>query len=89
MPEEAPSLLLTTRDGLSPIAYGITGARALRLTWILGLIIHLIGGILGLGIMLTLVLLGSLHLLPPANLLLYHCIWLIPGILITQWTRTI
>ena len=89
VPEEAPSLLLTTRDGLSPIAYGITGARALRLTWILGLIIHLIGGILGLGIMLTLVLLGSLHLLTPANLLLYHCIWLIPGILITEWTRTI
>lgn len=89
VPEEAPCLLLTTRDGLSPIAYGITGARALRLTWILGLIIHLIGGILGLGIMLTLVLLGSLHLLTPANLLLYHCIWLIPGILITEWTRTI
>ena len=89
VPEEAPCLLLITRDGLSPIAYGITGARALRLTWILGLIIHLIGGILGLGIMLTLVLLGSLHLLTPANLLLYHCIWLIPGILITEWTRTI
>lgn len=89
VPVEAPCLLLITRDGLSPIAYGITGARALRLTWILGLIIHLIGGILGLGIMLTLVLLGSLHLLTPANLLLYHCIWLIPGILITEWTRTI
>ena len=89
VPEEAPCLLLTTRDGLSPIAYGITGARALRLTWILGLIIHLIGGILGLGIILTLVLLGSLHLLTPANLLLYHCIWLIPGTLITEWTRTI
>lgn len=88
-PEDSPCLLLTTREGLSPIAYGITGARALRLTWILGLVIHLIGGILGLGIMLTLVLLGSLHLLTPANLLLYHIIWLIPGILITEWTRTI
>lgn len=87
--EENPALLLTTKEGLAPLAYGVTGARALYTTSILGLIIHLVGGILGMCIMLALVLMGGLHLLTPANLFLYQLIWMIPGLLITEWTRAI
>ena len=86
---EAPALLLKTREGLAPLAYGVTGARTLRVTSLLGLIMHILGGALGIGIMLTLVLVGGLHLLTPANLFLFQLIWMIPGLLITEWVRTI
>jgi len=86
---EAPALLLKTREGLAPLAYGVTGARTLRVTSILGLIMHILGGLLGIGVMLTLVLVGGLHLLTPANLFLFQLIWMIPGLLITEWARAV
>lgn len=86
---ENPTLVITTRDGLAPLAYGVTGGRVLRSTSMLGLIIHMVGGIVGMGIMLVLVLMGGLHLLTPANLFLYQLIWMIPGFLITEWARAI
>lgn len=49
----------------------------------------MLGGILGLAIMLVLALVGSEHLLTPMNVLLYDLIWMIPGILITEWTRSV
>ncbi len=86
--EEQPALLMSTRPGLAPMAYGVTGARALRTASILGVIVHLLGGILGLGIMLALVLFGALDLLTPANLFAYQLIWVIPGLLLTFWTKS-
>ena len=87
--EETPALLLVTSGGLAPYAYGVTGARALRRASFVGTIVHMVGGILGLMMMLTLVLLGHLELLTPANMLAYQLVWMIPGLLITEWTRSI
>ena len=87
-PDE-PVLALTTREELVSAAYAITGARALRQATKLGVIIHLIGGILGLVIMLVLGYLGSTELLTPSNILLYQLIWAVPGLLVTEWARIV
>ncbi len=87
--EDAQALLMTTAEGLAPIAYGITGARVLKMASKLGTGMHMAGGILGLVIMAVLVALGALELLTPANMFLYQLVWLIPGLLITEWTRAI
>ena len=84
-----PVLALTTREELVSAAYAITGARALRQSTKLGVIIHLIGGTLGLIIMLVLGYLGSTELLTPTHILLYQLIWAIPGLLVTEWTRVV
>ncbi len=87
--EESPSLALTTRDGLAGAAFAVTGARALKLAGICGVVIHMLGGILGLLIVLALTIVGAEQLLTPANLLLFELIWVIPGLLITEWTRNV
>jgi len=84
-----PVLALTTREELISTAYAITGARALRQSTKLGVILHLLGGTLGLIIMLVLGYLGSTELLTPTNILLYQLIWAIPGLLVTEWTRVV
>ncbi len=84
-----PVLALTTRNELVSAAYAVSGARALRQSARLGVIIHLIGGILGLTIMLALGYLGSTQLLTPTNVLLYQLIWAVPGLLVTEWTRVV
>ncbi len=83
------ALLLVTSEGLLPFAYGVAGARSLRTASILGTVIHMIGGIVGVGMMAVLTALGALELLTPANMFLYQLVWMIPGILITEWTRQI
>ena len=89
-PEEgAPALALTTHEGLASAAYAVTGARALRSASIAGVTVHMLGGILGLVVMLVLGILGAEHLLTPANVLLYDLIWMIPGLLVTEWTRSV
>jgi len=87
--EQTPALALTTRDGLAGAAFAVTGARALRSAAIAGTVVHLLGGILGLLSVLALTIVGAQHLLTPANILLYEIIWMIPGLLITEWTRSI
>lgn len=87
--EEQVALALTTRDGLAGLAYAVTGARALHSATVAGVTIHIMGGILGLLIMLALTVLDAQYLLTPANLLLYELVWTIPGLLITEWTRSI
>ena len=87
-PDE-PTLALTTREELVSAAYAITGARALRQSTKLGVIIHLLGGTLGLIIMLVLGYLGSTELLTPANILLYQLVWAVPGLLVTEWARIV
>lgn len=86
---EAPALAMVTQDGLAPAAYAVTGARALRSAAKIGLNVHMAGGIIGMLIMLALAVLGSVELLTPLNILLYQLVWMIPGILITEWTRAI
>ena len=89
-PEDgAPALALITGKGVAPFVYATTGARALRSAVKLGLIVHLIGGILGMTMMIILAILGATHLLSPLNLFFYELVWLVPGLLITEWTRTI
>jgi len=87
--QDAQALLLTTTEGLAPVAYGVTGARALQSAVKLGVTVHMIGGIVGLAMMLVLTLLGAFNLLTPVNMFLYQLVWMIPGLLITEWTRTI
>ena len=70
-------------------AYAVSGARSLRTACRLGMWIHMLGGILGLVIMLALAFLGSTELLTPTHILLYQLVWMIPGLLVTEWTRTV
>ena len=49
----------------------------------------LLGGILGLLIMAALAFLGNTDLLTPTNILLYQLVWMIPGLLVTEWTRVV
>ena len=87
--EGKPAAMLVTREGLAPYAGGIIGAKALRSASTLGLIVHLTGGILGLAVMALLTWMGRMDLLAPVNLFLYQLVWMVPGLLITEWTRTI
>lgn len=86
---EAPALALTTQEGLASMAFAVTGARALKSTMTAGLVVHILGGLLGMLIMLVLAILGSTELLTPINVLLYQLVWMIPGLLITCWTKTV
>ena len=85
----SPALALTTQEGLAPAAYAITGARALRTACRLGLTVHMMGGILGLLIMAALAVLGSTDLLTPLHILLYQLVWIVPGYLVTMWTKAV
>ena len=87
--EAAVAMAMTTREDLISFAYAISGARALRTSCTLGLILHVLAGVVGILIMLALGYLGSVTLLTPANVLLYQLVWLLPGLLITEWTRTV
>ena len=87
--EEAVGRILSTSGSILSFAYGVAGARAVRTAMLLGTVVHLLGGILGLAIILLLGILGFAELLTPANMLLYELVWLIPGWLITEWTRTV
>jgi hypothetical protein len=85
--EEAPVTVLSTKNSFASLSYGLTGARALHSASFLGLIVNMAGGIIGIGIMLTLTILGATALLTPLNVILYQLIWSVPGFLLTEWTR--
>ena len=89
LPEKAPALAMTTKEGLAGAAYAVTGARALRSAAIVGTVVHILGGVLGMAIVLALNIVGAEQLLTPANILLFELIWMIPGLLITEWTRAV
>jgi Cu+-exporting ATPase len=86
---ESPALAIITGKGFAPFAFAVTGARSLRTSLWVGVAIHMFGGIVGLAMMILLSVLGSADLLTPQNLLLYELIWLIPGLLFTEWTRAV
>lgn len=85
--EDAEVVALTTQEGLAAAAYAVTGARTLRSTCVAGTAVQMMGGILGMLIMLALTAVRAEYLATPENLLLYELAWMIPGILITEWTR--
>ena len=87
--QDSPALALTTQQGLASVAYAITGARALRTACRLGVTVHMLGGIVGMLIMAALAVLGSVTLLTPIHILLYQLIWMIPGLIVTCWTKAI
>ena len=87
LPEDAPALLLSTKDGFAPVAYAITGARALRRANIAGLVIALTAGLLGLAMMAALVLLDAMVMLTPANMVAYQLVWIVPGWIASARTR--
>ncbi|MBE6934610.1 MAG: hypothetical protein E7462_06155 [Ruminococcaceae bacterium] len=87
--EDSEVVALTTQQGLSGAAFAVTGARSLHSACVAGVAVQMMGGILGMLIMLALTIVGAGDLLTPQNLLLYELIWMIPGILITGWTRHI
>ena len=86
---ELPALALVTREDLVSSAYAVTGAKSLRTALRLGNVIHLIGGFAGILTMAALAYLGSAELLTPTNVFLYQLVWAIPGVLITEWTRSV
>lgn len=86
---EQPALALITGKGLAPFAYAVTGCRSLRKTTITGMIVHLIGGALGIGMMVALLILGATNEMTPARMFLYQLAMMIPGLLVTSWTRLI
>ncbi len=89
-PQESDTVVaLTIREGLAPKAFSITGARVLKSSLRTGLVVHMIGGILGVLIAAALAVVGITGVLTPANVLLYELLWMIPGLLITEWTRSV
>jgi len=85
--EDAAALALMTKEGMMGMAFAITGARALRTASVFGVAVHMIAGILGLVIVTLLTVVGAEHLLTAENLMLFELLWLIPGLLVTEWTR--
>ena len=86
---EAPALALMTKAGLASGACAITGARALRSAAKAGNLIHMIGGGVGLALMAALTVLGRGDLLTPNHLFLFQLVWMIPGLIASEWTRTV
>ncbi len=86
---DAPAAALVTGEGLAAYAYAATGARTLNSAATTGTVVHMVGGILGMVMMAVLAVIGRIDLLTPASMLLYELIWMIPGLLITEWTRSI
>ena len=80
-------IALSVREGLAQKGFAVTGARVLRSALKAGAIVHIFAGALGLAMMAALAVTGSDWLIAPQNLLLYSVLWLIPGWLITEWTR--
>ena len=82
-------LAMTTTDSLAAAAFCVTGARTAKKACTAGVIMHMVGGVLGIAMIAVLAILGARNLLTPSNMLLYQLIWTVPGILITEWTRAI
>ena len=87
--EDAVPLLTLTKEGLAPVAFGVSGGRALYTASWMGAVLQLMACVVGLGIVALLVLKGGMSMLSPDNLFLLQFAWLIPGVLIAEWTKTI
>ena len=87
--EEKDILAIATGNSLAATAFCVAGARTAKRACTAGVVVHMIGGIVGIASIAVLAVLGARELLTPANVLLYQLIWTVPGILITEWTRAI
>ncbi len=87
--KDMPALALTTRDNFASYALCVTGARSLKTAQTLGLVMHILAGAVGIGLIAALAVLGAIEQLTPVNMLLYQLVWLVPGWLLTEWTRHI
>lgn len=86
---DAPALAMSTQIGLAPFAYSVTGARALRTACTLGVVLHILGGVLGVGVVVTMTVLNALQYLTPLHMFLYQLVWIAPALLISEWTRSV
>lgn len=86
---DAGATAMVTAQGLAPFAYAVTGARSLKGAVKAGLAVHMAGGILGMLMMLVLAYMGATEYLTPASMFLYELLWMIPGLLVTEWTRSL
>ena len=89
IPEDPKVMALVVKSGLAPKAYALTGARALRATLNIGSIVHILAGVAGLAAVAVLAVTGSYDALNVQNLLGYSLVWMVPGFMITEWTRHI
>ncbi len=87
--EDDPVVALLTKPGLAPKAFAVTGARVLKSALRMGAAITMTGGILGLLMMAALAWVGGMDIITASNILLYELIWMMPGLLVTEWTRTL
>lgn len=86
---DVPVAALATRTDLVSSVYAVSGATALSASCKLGLALAIGCSVLGLCIMAALAYLGAGQLLTPLRIMLYELVWLVPGWLITEWTRTV
>ena len=87
--KDLAALALTTRDNFASYATCVVGARSLKTAQTIGLVVHILAGVVGIGLIAALAVLGAVEQLTPVNMLLYQLVWLLPGLLLTQWTRHI
>ena len=87
--DNAPALLLTTKEGVASLAYGVTGARALYTAGWMGAVLQLVGSVVGLAVIAILVLQNGIAMLTPDNMFLFQLVWLVPAYLISEWTRSL
>jgi hypothetical protein len=86
-PEECHVVGISVREGLAQKGFAVTGGRVLRAALIAGAALHIFAGLVGAVMVAALAYVGAESLIVPQNLLLYSLLWLIPGWLITEWTR--
>ena len=86
---ELTGAALITQQNLSSAVYAVSGSKALFTSCRLGMWLSIFAGFVGLLIMAALAYLGDLQLLSPLNILLYQLVWVIPGLLFTEWARTV
>ena len=69
-----------------PLLYILLGCAAILygLEYLCG-----VPGLTRWGMVVVLALLGAFDVLTVQNLLAYSLVWLVPGLLLTEWTRTV
>lgn len=81
-----PAAILA-RNTLLPYAQALAGARSLRGSVTLSLVVSLFSGVFGMLLVFFLGLGGALETASALNLLLFSVIWMIPNLLITTWSN--
>ena len=88
-PDQTSVCCLSTQESLAATGFAISGARSLVSAVRLGTTVHILGGIIGMLLVLLLQFVDGGSMLTPGSILLFQLIWSIPGMLITEWTRSL